>query len=135
MVSAFVGYLVGRHAPGHQDVDEMLAATHHLILAHGLALPLLRANASKSKHDIVLNLRQHVPASPSLADHKAAWPGDGIQNRLYLDPLSGRGYPQDVLAHFGRPSGYYETGERTLKDGAAFYKQVIETSGTALSSN
>jgi beta-glucosidase len=34
-VSAMVGYLEGRHAPGHTDLGEALAAAHHLLLAHG----------------------------------------------------------------------------------------------------
>ncbi|MEX2162499.1 MAG: GH1 family beta-glucosidase [Anaerolineales bacterium] len=114
MVTAFVGYMIGRHAPGHEDVDEMLAATHHLLLAHGQAVPVIRANAPKSKVGIVLNLQQHVPASNSLADRKAAWLGDGIQNRMWLDPLNGRGYPQDLLAHFGRPAGYVREGDINL---------------------
>ncbi len=103
MVSAYVGYLIGRHAPGHQDMDEMLAASHHLLLAHGLSVPVIRANAPTSKVGIVLNLQTHLPASPSPADRMAAWIGDGVQNRWYLDPISGRGYPQDVLQYFGKP--------------------------------
>lgn len=111
MVSAFVGYLIGRHAPGHQDVDEMLAATHHLLLAHGLAVPAIRANAPKSQVGIVLNLQPHVPASNSPADLRAAWYGDGFQNRMWLDPLTGRGYPQDVIEHLDRPKKFVQTGD------------------------
>ena len=111
MVSAYVGYLIGRHAPGHQDMDEMLAASHHLLLAHGLVVPVIRANASKSKIGIVLNLQMHVPASPSPADRMAAWTGDGVQNRWYLDPISGRGYPEDVLKYFGKPMKVIQEGD------------------------
>jgi beta-glucosidase len=103
MVSAYVGYLIGRHAPGHQDMEEMMAASHHLLLAHGLSVPVIRANAPKAKVGIVLNLQTHVPASPSPADRKAAWTGDGVQNRWYLDPITGRGYPQDMIDYFGKP--------------------------------
>lgn len=110
MVSAYVGYLIGRHAPGHQDMEEMLAASHHLLLAHGWSISVIRANTPKAKVGIVLNLQQHVPASPSPADHKAAWTGDGVQNRWYLDPISGRGYPRDVLEYFGKPM-------KAIKDG------------------
>ena len=33
-VSAIIGHLEGRHAPGHRSEREALAATHHLLLAH-----------------------------------------------------------------------------------------------------
>jgi beta-glucosidase len=107
-VSALVGYLEGRHAPGHQDVDEMLAAAHHLLLAHGLAVPVIRANASKPEVGIVLNLNRMHPASRSAADRAAAWRQDGIVNRWYLDPLEGRGYPQDIVEHFNRPLDFVQ---------------------------
>ncbi len=102
-VSAFVGYQEGRHAPGHTNVDEMLAAAHHLLLAHGWAVPVLRSNVSDSQVGIVLNLSRQVPASLSTADRTAARRADGILNRWYLDPLSGRGYPLDIIQHYGRP--------------------------------
>jgi beta-glucosidase len=109
-VSALVGYLEGRHAPGHQDVDEMLAAAHHLLLAHGLSVPVIRTNSPDSEVGIVLNLNQMHPASRSAADRAAAWLDDGIVNRWYLDPLEGRGYPPDVIDHFGRSMDFvYES--------------------------
>lgn len=111
MVSAYMGYLIGRHAPGRQDVQEMMAASHHLLLAHGMALPVIRANAPKAKVGIVLNLQLHVPASHSAADRKAARIGDGVQNRWYLDPIAGRGYPQDMIEHFGKPMLAVQNGD------------------------
>ncbi|MGE3590526.1 MAG: family 1 glycosylhydrolase, partial [Ilumatobacteraceae bacterium] len=36
------GYLTGEHAPGRRSVAESLAASHHLLLAHGLALDRIR---------------------------------------------------------------------------------------------
>ena len=36
--SAFLGYAVGRHAPGAREGTPALAAAHHLLLAHGLAV-------------------------------------------------------------------------------------------------
>ncbi|MCX8024901.1 MAG: family 1 glycosylhydrolase, partial [Thermanaerothrix sp.] len=34
-IVAWLGHLVGEHAPGHKNRDEMLRAAHHLLLAHG----------------------------------------------------------------------------------------------------
>jgi len=39
------GYRHGQHAPGLRDADAAAAATHHLLLGHGLATQALRARA------------------------------------------------------------------------------------------
>src|SRR3984893_7543131 len=41
--SAWLGYGAGEHAPGMRDVGRAAAAGHHLLLAHGEALGVLRA--------------------------------------------------------------------------------------------
>jgi len=110
-VSAWVGHLDGHHAPGHKNVDEMLAAAHHLLLAHGWAVPVIRANVPGSQVGIVVNLGGKVPASNSFADRAAAWHEDGILNRWYLDPLAGRGYPLDIVQHYGRPMGFIQADD------------------------
>ena len=95
-VSAFVGYLDGQHAPGHTDLHEALAASHHLLLAHALAVPVIRANCPEARVGIALDYRPQTPASPSAADRIAAWHAGGVINRWFLDPLTGRGYPEDM---------------------------------------
>lgn len=110
-VSAFVGYLHGRHAPGHTDLDEARAASHHLLLAHGRAVEVIRANCPQAQVGIALNLVPHIPASPSTADRAAAWLGDGIVNRWFLDPLAARGYPLDVVQHYRRPMDFVQEGD------------------------
>jgi beta-glucosidase len=105
-VSAVVGYLQGRHAPGHQDMDEMVAASHHLLMAHGLSVPAIRANVPKANIGIVLNLFPVHPASNSEADTQQARIIDGAVNRWFLDPLVGRGYPEDMLQEYGREMNY-----------------------------
>ncbi len=55
-VSAWLGYGVGVHAPGHTDLAKALAATHHLLLGHGLAVERMRAAGGRTKIGITLNL-------------------------------------------------------------------------------
>ena len=100
-VSAFIGHWEGRHAPGHTDLHEALATAHHLLLAHGLSMPRIRANCPDAQVGITLNLTPHMPASPSTADRAAARFADGHNNRWFLDPVTGRGYPQDMIDRFG----------------------------------
>ena len=96
---ATLGHAVGEHAPGHTSVPEALATSHHLNLSHGWAVPIIRANSPGAKVGITLNLTPAVPASPSAEDAEACALFDGRFNRWYLDPIYGRGYPEDILAH------------------------------------
>jgi len=95
---AHLGYLEGVHAPGRRDPAAALAASHHLLLSHGWAVPVIRRNAPGAQVGITLNLVPAMPASPSAADYAAFRRFDGMINRWYLDPLHGRGYPGDVIA-------------------------------------
>jgi beta-glucosidase len=113
-VSAVIGYELGEHAPGHRDRDEALAAGHHLLLAHGMAVPVIRGNSAQAKVGITLNLGPQVAASPSAADQEEARWWDGHLNRWYLDPLVGRGYPQDMAADYGNPLAFNLPGDMEL---------------------
>ena len=110
-VSAWMGYYNGEHAPGHRDLEEMLLAAHHLLLSHGRAVPVIRENVPDGEAGIVLNLYPMYAASPSEADRKLANLWDGMQNRWYLDPIAGRGYPQDVVEHFGHAMNFIQDGD------------------------
>ena len=100
-VSAFIGYRDGRHAPGHTDLGEAIAASHHLLLSHGQTVSAIRSNCTDANVGITLNLTPQEPASPSIADRNEATWVDGYINRWFLDPLVGRGYPQDMVDGFG----------------------------------
>jgi beta-glucosidase len=91
------GYQLGTHAPGREDRRAALAATHHALLAHGLAVDLIRRNSPGAAVGITLDVNPAVPASPSAADADAARHHDGYFNRWFLDPLYGRGYPSDMV--------------------------------------
>jgi beta-glucosidase len=110
-VSAFVGYKDGRHAPGLTDLDAAIAAAHHLLLSHGQTVPVIRANSPDANVGITVNLTPQEPASPSIADHKLATWTDGYINRYFLDPLVGRGYPQDIVSDFGNAMKFVRPGD------------------------
>ena len=91
--SAFLGYAAGYFAPGRRDPDAALSAAYHLMLGHGLAVERLRASGARNV-GIVLNITPVVAEHPSA--QAAARHVDGIQNRLWLDLLAGRGIPADI---------------------------------------
>ncbi len=100
-VMATLGYETGLFAPGLKDRRAATQAAHHLLLSHGLALQALRADGCRSPLGVVLNLSPVQPASDAQADIDQARLDDGRLLRWYMDPLFGRGYPTDILAHLG----------------------------------
>jgi len=100
-VVSFVGNYEGRHAPGIQDLRTALQVAHHLLLSHGMAVPAIRAGSAGAQVGITLNLSPGRPASTSPDDQVAARVCDGYTNRWFLDPLYGKGYPEDMVARFG----------------------------------
>ena len=110
-VSAFVGYQEGQHAPGHTDLGEALASAHHLLLAHGWSVPVIRANSDEAQLGIVLNVGVTYPASQSYFDRAATWQIDGRIYRWFLDPLTARGYPYDIVAHDNQPMDFIQEGD------------------------
>ncbi len=69
------GYRIGLHAPGRRDAGAALAAAHHLLVAHGLAMQAIRAAAPGTQAGIVLNLGPQHPASRTPARRRSRQPG------------------------------------------------------------
>ena len=95
------GHLTGEHAPGHTDTGEYLAASHHLLLAHGLAVDRIRDAAPGAHVGIVLNFEPKHAASDHPYDVRAAWLEHAKMNAWFLDPLTGRGYPLPAIHDLG----------------------------------
>jgi len=92
--AAFLGYAAGVHAPGHTNGAEALCAVHHLLLGHGMATQVLRTCLpAYAQIAITLNPAVARPATESPADAAAARKVDGLQGRIWLDPLFGSDYP------------------------------------------
>ncbi len=111
-VIAFLGHQIGEHAPGWQNWPAAIKASHHLLLSHGWAVPVIRRNSPKAEVGITLNLLPTYPASPSAADANKTRFFDGYMNRWFLDPLYGRHYPADMVAEY--------TAQGYLPEGLAF---------------
>jgi beta-glucosidase len=99
-VSAWMGHGLGVHAPGHRDTSRALAATHHLLLGHGLAMERMRSADDENRLGVTLNLHPARPSRDVEADGQAARRVDGQANRLYLDPLFHAHYPEDVFSYY-----------------------------------
>lgn len=99
---ATLGHEQGAHAPGRRDAGEALRVAHHLLLSHGRAVPVLRANAAGAEVGLTTMMPAPEAATDSDADRDAARQFDGLFNRWFLDPLYRGEYPADVIADHHR---------------------------------
>lgn len=97
-----LGHATGEHAPGLRDSHAALIASHHVLLAHGLGVRVLRETSPAAQVGIALNATPAQPATESDADRDATRLFDGWFNRWYFDPVFGRGYPADMVAHYAQ---------------------------------
>ena len=95
--SAFLGYANGHHAPGLSNIRYATQAMHHLLLGHGLAVPILRKNDPGSQVGIVANVGRGTANSDSAADQRAAELFEIQHNNWILDPLLKKQIPQALF--------------------------------------
>jgi beta-glucosidase len=95
--SAYLGYGNGHHAPGLSNPRYATQAMHHLLLGHGLATQVLRANDAKSAKGIVANVGRGTPDSQTPADITAARRFEVQHNAWILDPLLKGEYPAELF--------------------------------------
>ncbi|NMP31505.1 beta-glucosidase [Thalassotalea sp. M1531] len=92
--SSYLGYEVGIHAPGIKGKEFGRKAAHHILLAHGLAMPVLQKNSPKSLNGIVLNFTPCYANTE--ADQAASDYADQYFNQWYIKPLFDKAYPEII---------------------------------------
>lgn len=96
--SSLLSYSLGHHAPGHTDRVEGLVAAHHLMLAHGTAVPVIRESCPGAEVSITLNPTQvYGPDNPTEADLDAVRRADNALNGIFFSPLFHGAYPESLL--------------------------------------
>jgi beta-glucosidase len=100
-VFSFCGHHSGVHAPGEKNIDTTLAVAHHILLAHGKSVPVIRANVKDARAGIVNNLAWIESASASIVDVDAARRWDLAFNKWFMDPLFGKSYPEEMVRWYG----------------------------------
>lgn len=101
-VAAMAGYFIGEHAPGIQHPVAALQTVHTLLVSHGKAVQVLRAELpAEAKIGITLNLSPVHPASDKPEDQQAAKIFDAVLNRAFLDPVLLGQYPAELLDTLG----------------------------------
>jgi len=91
-VFSLLGYCIGGQAPGIANHSVLLRTIHHVNLAHGAAIDVLRANVREASLGIVHNHQPCLPASDAPQDAAAARKFDAYWNGAFPDP--------QLLAHY-----------------------------------
>lgn len=110
-VYSFCGHLYGVHAPGLKDLPTTLAVAHHILVAHGKAIPIIRKNVPGAKVGIVNNLALIESATERDEDRAAARRWDLAFNKWFMDPLFGRPYPEEIVSLYGKAMPRIEKGD------------------------
>jgi beta-glucosidase len=111
-VVASHGYRTGEHAPGLRDAAAAAAATHHLLLGHGLAAQAVRATAGGVPVGITLDLHPVlVLGEVSEAVEHGRAVTDTNMNGLFLEPLLTGSYPEQTRAGLLPPEDLIAAGD------------------------
>ncbi len=87
------GYFFGVHAPGLTGLRNFFPAAHHAALAMGSIGRLLRSELPMAQIGSTFSCSSVHPFSSKPRDVEAAMRADALINRLFIEPILGRGYP------------------------------------------
>jgi beta-glucosidase len=113
-VVASHGYRTGEHAPGLTDKAAAAAATHHLLLGHGLGLRALRDVLSRgSRVGITFDMHPVVLLGEQRPENleQARSITDADLNGMYLEPVLRGNYPVHASAHLLPPTALVAAGD------------------------
>lgn len=101
-VFTWLGYMNGVHAPGVQNLDHAIAASHHTALAHAEATRAIRSLFSDARTGFAANMtnyRVDDPNNPELVELSGLM--DAHINRWWLDAAFNGTYPQNLVDLYG----------------------------------
>jgi beta-glucosidase len=114
-VVAWLGYGSGEHAPGRKSETDALSAAHHVLVAHGRAVEVVRRDSPGAQVGITIDLVAFHPLTGSEEDAAAVARADGLRNRWILDPVLRGAYPEDVADRLAAVLPLVEDGDlRTI---------------------
>jgi beta-glucosidase len=105
-VFSLLGYCIGGQAPGIASHPMLLRTIHHVNLAHGAAIDVLRAHVRDASLGIVHNYQPCLPSSDTPEHVAAAEKFAAYWDHAYPDPQILGAYPAllaDVIAPYVEP--------------------------------
>jgi len=95
---AYLGYGQGIHAPGRTDYKAAFQTTHHVNVAHGLAVEACREICPEAEIGITLNLWLQQPADATPESQQAAQLNNDVYTYWFLEPLFKGTYPKSIVS-------------------------------------
>ncbi len=95
-VFTLFGYAMDWAAPGQKDREAHLRAIHHVNLAHGTAVDVIRTHVKNASIGAIHNLQSVSPCTPSEPDRLAAELLDVHWNKVFPDAQLHAAYPDPI---------------------------------------
>jgi len=92
------GYFLGIHAPGRTGLKNFLPAIHHVVLSIVAGAKQLRQELPAASIGTTFSCSFIEPRSQKPRDLAAAKRVDALLNRLFIEAVSGYGYPLDEVS-------------------------------------
>lgn len=105
------GYFLGLHAPGRTGLKNFLPAIHHTVLSIVAGAKALRKALPGAIIGTTFSCSYVEPTSTKARDIAAAKRVDALLNRLFIEAVSGYGYPLDDLPVLNGIGKYMAPGD------------------------
>lgn len=105
----WLSHFLGHHAPGLRDIRATAHAMHHVLLAHGTAIQVMR-DLGMTNLGAVCNFEWADPADDSPEAREAADLYDAYYNHFFLGGICKKAYPDAVMEGLGphMPQGWQD---------------------------
>lgn len=107
------GYFLGVHAPGRKGLTNFLAAAHHAALCQAEGGRIVRSMLPGSTVGTTFSCSYIEPFRNAKRDTLAAARVDTLLNRMFVEPLAGRGYPVTDLRLLQRLEAFIKDGDES----------------------
>jgi len=94
---SWLSHFIGAHAPGLRDIRATARAMHHVLLAHGTAIEVMRG-LGMTNLGAVNNFEYAQAADDSPEAQAAAATQDATYNRFFVEAMTRGTYPEAALA-------------------------------------
>ncbi len=113
MVFTGAGYFLGVHAPGKKGLSNFLPSVHHAALCQAEGGRIIKSESSMHKAGTTFSCSYVEPFRSTSLDKIAAIKIDALLNRLFVEPLAGKGYPVEDLKLLERLEPYIKDGDES----------------------
>lgn len=105
------GYFLGIHAPGRRGISNYIPAIHHAALCQAEGGRIIKSLSPYSVVGTTFSCTYIEPFSNREKDIQAALRADALLNRMFIEPLEGKGYPTHDLKFLERIERYIKIGD------------------------